>query len=108
MLSKQLGGRNTRNSGVEYFSAARISVVVNTVSVVLAAALLFGAIYNLYYVDQDQVKLGLIAVYTLAFALSVSVMSNARRAEVFGASAAYAAVLVVFVSGDLGRNQNPD
>lgn len=82
-------------------------MVVNTVSVVLAAALLFGAIYNLYYVDRDQVKLGLIAVYTLAFALSVSVMSNARRAEVFGASAAYAAVLVVFVSGDLGRNQDP-
>lgn len=80
--------------------------MINTISVVLAVNLLFGAIYNLYYVDRDQVKLGLIAVYTFAFALSVSLISNARRTEVFGACAAYAAVLVVFVSGDLGRNHD--
>jgi len=69
----------------------------------LAATLLFGAIYNLYYVKRHQVKLGLIVLYTLGFALSISLISNARRAEIFGACAAYAAVLVVFVSGNLGN-----
>ena len=67
----------------------------------LAAALLFGAIYTLYYIDSDQIKLGLIAGFTTAFALCVSLITNARRGEVFGACAAYAAVLVVFVSGGL-------
>lgn len=75
--------------------------MVSTINAILAATFLFGAIYNLYYVTQDQVKLGLIAGYTVCFALSVSIVTNARRSEVFGASAAYAAVLVVFVSGGL-------
>jgi hypothetical protein len=34
--------------------------------------------------------------------MSVALCTNARKAEVFAATAAYAAVLVVFVSGDLG------
>ncbi|KAK5217409.1 hypothetical protein LTR72_009526 [Exophiala xenobiotica] len=98
---------DSSSSNVEYFSARRISTAVNVITVLLAAALLFGAIYNLYYVRRNQIKLGLIAVYTLAFALSISLISNARRAEVFGACAAYAAVLVVFVSGNLGSTNDP-
>lgn len=76
------------------------------VYVVLAAVLLFGAIYNLYFVRDDQKRLGLIAGYTVVFALCVGLLTNARRSEIFGACAAYAAVLVVFVSGDLGSNTN--
>jgi hypothetical protein len=47
-------------------------------------------------------KLGFIALFTVLFAGAIPLVTNARRAEVFGACAAYAAVLVVFVSGDLG------
>jgi hypothetical protein len=92
-------------AGIQYFSPQRIAIVVNAITILLSATFLFGAIYNLYYVRRDQVKLGLIAGYTVAFALSISLISNARRAEIFGACAAYAAVLVVFVSGDLGKGQ---
>ena len=77
---------------------------MNVITILLAASLLFGAIYNLYFVQREQVKLGLIAGYTLAFALSISLISNARRVEIFGACAAYAAVLVVFVSGNIGNS----
>ena len=69
---------------------------------ILAAVLLFGAIYNLYRVRDDQKRLGLIAGYTLAFAICVGLVTNSRRSEVFAACAAYAAVLVVFVSGNIG------
>ena len=71
-------------------------------NVILAAALLFGAILNLYYVTNDVKRLGLIAGYTIAFAVCVGLVTNARRSEVFAACAAYSAVLVVFVSGNLG------
>lgn len=64
--------------------------------------LLFGAIYNLYYVKSDQKRLGLIAGYTVLFAICMGLMAKARRAEIFGACSAYAVVLVVFVSGGLG------
>ena len=97
-----LESRPSNGSSLAYISARRISIVVGIVNVLSAAAFLFGAIYNLYYVDKDQIKLGLIAGYTIAFALCISLITNAKRSEIFGACAAYAAVLVVFVSGDLG------
>ncbi|PVH93843.1 hypothetical protein DM02DRAFT_603402 [Periconia macrospinosa] len=78
---------------------------VAAVSMTLAAILLIVAIISLYSVANPKAKLGLIALYTLLFALSVALLTNARRAEVFGATAAYAAVLVVFVSGDLGSSR---
>ena len=74
------------------------------INILLAAVLLFGAVYNLYYVKNEKGRLGLIDGYTVAFALCVGLLTNARRSEVFGACAAYAAVLVVFVSGNLGTS----
>lgn len=44
----------------------------------------------------------MIAAFTVLFAVSVGLLTNAKRVEIFAATAAYAAVLVVFVSGDLG------
>lgn len=38
----------------------------------------------------------------MLFAACVGILTNARRDQIFGATAAYAAVLVVFVSSDLG------
>lgn len=51
---------------------------------------------------DEQKRLGLIAGYTTAFAICVGLVTKARRSVVFAACAAYAAVLVVFVSGNLG------
>lgn len=78
------------------------------INVILVAALLFGAICNLYYVTNEEKRLGLIAGYTATFAICVGLMTRARKVEVFASCAAYAAVLVVFVSGNLGRpSRNP-
>lgn len=94
------------NGRVGYISEPKIQVFVGAVNILLAAAFLFGAIYNLYYVQDPRKTLGLITGYTVAFALSIGLITSARRAEIFGACAAYAAVLVVFVSGNLGNNAN--
>lgn len=80
--------------------------IVAALDVVIAATLLIGAIVNLYLVPNPKAKLGFVAMYTVLFALSVALCTNARRAEVFAATAAYAAVLVVFVSGDLGGTKS--
>ena len=76
--------------------------MVAVLNVIIAAVLLFGAILNLYFVVDEQKRLGLIAGYTIAFATCVGLVTKAKRSEVFGASAAYTATLVVFVSGNLG------
>jgi hypothetical protein len=80
---------------------------VAVISIVLAAILLIGAITSLYFVTKPAARLGMIGAFTVLFALSVGVMTNATRAEVFTATAAYAAVLVVFVSGNLGNSIQP-
>lgn len=68
-----------------------------------AAILLIGAIVSLYYVSRPKSKLAMIAIFTILFAASVGTLTSAKRQEVFAASAAYAAVLVVFVSGDFDK-----
>jgi hypothetical protein len=40
--------------------------------------------------------------WTVLFAACVSLLTNARQDQIFGAITAYAAVLVVFVSRNLG------
>lgn len=75
--------------------------VVTVLSIIGAALLLEVAIVTLYIVTNDHIRFGLIAVFTSVFAAALSLLSNARRVEMFGATAAYAAVLVVFLSGNL-------
>ncbi|KAF4947657.1 hypothetical protein FSARC_13918 [Fusarium sarcochroum] len=93
----------TTESSISYASGKKIATFISYLSTILAALLLIGAILVLYNVESDNLKLGLIALFTVIFSASVGLLTNARRAEVFGATAAYAAVLVVFVSGDLGN-----
>ena len=70
-------------------------------SIIGATLLLEAAIVALYLVTNDHIRFGLIALFIGLFAGAISLFSNARRAEMFASTAAYAAVLVVFVSGNL-------
>jgi hypothetical protein len=74
--------------------------------VLLAAGLLFGAIYHFHSTNSDHVKLGLIVAYTVVFGCFVGLVTNARRSDVFAACAAHCPVLVVFISGNLSSNSN--
>ncbi|KAF4870207.1 hypothetical protein CGCSCA1_v010531 [Colletotrichum siamense] len=98
---------DTKQNGVQIgrYEERSISIAVAVISTLIAAFLLIGSITGLYFVKNDAAKLGLIAFFTTLFALSVGLTTNARRAEIFAGTAAYAAVLVVFVSGDLSSSQ---
>jgi uncharacterized membrane protein len=83
----------------EYVVESHIHWVGAVVSTLVAAILLLGAIFLLRILDQkEDAQLSAIAMFTILFSASVRVMTNARRAEIFASTAAYAAVLVVFVS----------
>ncbi|KKZ62127.1 hypothetical protein EMCG_03371 [[Emmonsia] crescens] len=94
--------RRGRDDGTRYYRLRHISRAVAVISTLIVIVDLVGAIVSLYYIRKPEARLGLIAAFTIVFGLSLRFASNAKRAEIFGASAAYAAVLVVFVSGDLG------
>jgi hypothetical protein len=54
----------------------------------VATILLVGAIAGFYLIQEPLPRLGMLGGFTAAFALSVCLMTNARRVEVFAASAA--------------------
>jgi peptidoglycan/LPS O-acetylase OafA/YrhL len=68
-------------------------------STVLAFGLLFGAIEALHGQKNHQKRLAILAGFVLAFAVCVALFTGAKRTDIFAATAAYAAVLVVYVSG---------
>jgi hypothetical protein len=80
------------------FKETSIARTVNVVTILVAAIFLIGTIVGFYFVQRPAVKLGMIAAFATAFAGCLGLITNARRVEIFAATAAYAAVLVVFVS----------
>jgi hypothetical protein len=84
-----LKDRKRSKPGMAYASDTAIATFVACFSTFLAALLLIGAIVILYKVRSSDWRLGLIATFTCLFAGSVGLLTNARRAELFGATAAY-------------------
>jgi hypothetical protein len=50
---------------------------VTAISIIVAAILLIEAIISLYIIKQPNKRLAMIACYTVLFALSVSLLTNA-------------------------------
>lgn len=85
-----------------YIRESSLAKCVAIISSILSAILLFGSIASLYFVHNPYALLGMLGGWTVLFAVSVGWLTNAKRDQVFAATAAYCAVLVVFVSGTLG------
>ncbi|KAK3986764.1 hypothetical protein QBC44DRAFT_332719 [Cladorrhinum sp. PSN332] len=94
--------------GTRYFRRRHVSRTVALISTVVAATELVGAIVSLFYIRDPGARLGVISAWTIGFGLSLRLLTNAKRAEIFASSAAFAAVLVVFVSGDLAGHGSPE
>ncbi|KAH7348793.1 hypothetical protein BKA65DRAFT_383893, partial [Rhexocercosporidium sp. MPI-PUGE-AT-0058] len=83
-----------------YFSEGRIQFAGNVISTIFCAILLLGAMAVLSVLDRQRwkLRLGMVSLFTSLFAFMVDLLKNARRAEIFASTAAYAAVLVVYIS----------
>ena len=69
----------------------------------IATVHLIGSILALYFVTDPDARLALVILFIVLFALGLSISTGATRDSIFAATAAYTAVLVVFVSGNLGN-----
>jgi hypothetical protein len=96
---------NISTDPVIYTSHARIDTFVTFLTMALAATFLYGSIWSLYYVQTPVKTLGLLTMWTVLFAAVLASVTNSRRSEMFSVCAAYAAVLVVFVSGNAGTSR---
>lgn len=73
-----------------YFSDQRIQWLGAMISGVLSAVLLIGAIVCLLLVSNTGagMMIGMIVLFTCLFAAVVSLLTNARRTEIFASTAA--------------------
>ena len=83
--------------------------VVRLCSTAVAAILVIGPILALYFTKNQDVNLALVIAFVILFAIGLSICTGATRDSIFAGTAAYAAVLIVFVSGNLsnGGRHNP-
>jgi hypothetical protein len=84
-----------------YSSSDSLVSLGNKVAAILASLLTTVPILILRFVPSINWRLGLIVLFTFLFSSTLAFMCNPRRAELFAASAAFAAVQVVFL-GSVG------
>ena len=73
---------------------------VTFIGLVFAIAFLIVAIWVIYVIKKFVVKLGVLTAFVAVFGVWINYATTATRSEVFAATAAYAAVLVVYVGKD--------
>lgn len=86
----------------------RLNKVITWISVCLVVAWLVGAIVGLFYWRSNHGRLFLLSILTLGFAFTILLITTARRHDVFASTAAYAAVLVVFIGSTLQSANTPN
>lgn len=93
----------TSNKGINYYSSSRVDTLVNIIIAAIIFILLVIPVVVLYELSNMGSKaspfeaIGILIIFTLLFGGAMSSMTMATRQELFAASAAYCAVLVVFI-----------
>jgi hypothetical protein len=71
----------------------------NTICMILSSMIPIASIYTLYFLRSAIIRLAVIAVMSFVFSFVMTVIVHGRRADIFAATTAFAAVQVVFVTG---------
>lgn len=94
----------TSDENIHYYSASRVGKFVGLLITIVIFILLILPVVAMYRltsfgrVASTFDAVGVLIVFTLLFSAAMSLLTKARRHELFAASAAYCAVLVVFIS----------
>lgn len=78
-------------------------MIASVLSTIIDGILLIGSILIRYRVTNPDARLGIVIGFVVLFAASLQAFTSATRDSILASTAAYAAVLVVFASGELGN-----
>ncbi|KAI7778758.1 hypothetical protein LA080_001825 [Diaporthe eres] len=90
-LRRNLIGNKEQTSDGNYssrFSESTVNMIVTLVTISAAASFLLGPILGLYFLRNAAAKLAMVVLFTSLFAVKLSLITSARRAEIFAATAA--------------------
>jgi ABC-type transport system involved in cytochrome bd biosynthesis fused ATPase/permease subunit len=94
----------TDDKHIHYYSQSRIEKLVGFIITLIIFILLVLPVVAMYKLtslgnrNSTFDAVGILVVFTLLFSAAMSLLTKAKRHELFAASAAYCAVLVVFIS----------
>ncbi|KAF2197240.1 hypothetical protein GQ43DRAFT_381455 [Delitschia confertaspora ATCC 74209] len=105
----------TTNKFINFYSSSRIDTLVGVLITIIIFILLVIPVVTMYYLtsttshpnrtmseSQTLNAVGVLIVFTLLFSAAMSLLTKAQRHELFAASAAYCAILVVFIGNFTG------
>ncbi|MCJ1351954.1 MAG: hypothetical protein MMC33_001938 [Icmadophila ericetorum] len=99
--------KKTQASEIHYFDKKRVEKLVGIIITAIIFVLLILPVIGMYKLTEvgdaanpqsTFTAIGVLVVFTLLFSAAMSLLTKAQRHELFAASAAYCAVLVVFIS----------
>ncbi|KAF4634798.1 hypothetical protein G7Y89_g3322 [Cudoniella acicularis] len=76
------------DESIAIFSKKKLDQAVAVLSIFVTAVLLVVSIVTLYFATTNNMRLGLLCLFTILFAVAVNTMSNAGRAELFASTSA--------------------
>lgn len=76
-------------SEITQYSDTRLLSIVSVISIVLACLIPISSIIVLYFVSSMLARLAILVAFTACFALCLSLVTQARKVEIFTATSAY-------------------
>ncbi|KAI1368717.1 hypothetical protein F5Y08DRAFT_227349 [Xylaria arbuscula] len=98
------GNHNDESDWVSYYSDKRMNTFASGIIVGVGAILFLVPLWILYALQRPELKLAVITVFVAAFLIILSFAMVAKPFEALGATAAYAAVLMVFLQFGAGSS----
>jgi peptidoglycan/LPS O-acetylase OafA/YrhL len=109
VLSPNRAQVNTDDPNIFHYNSSRIRKTVKLLIALIVLALLAAPIFSMYKLSSMGTErtthwaLGMLMVFSLVFAGTMSLLATAKRHEVFAATAAYCAVLMVCIESQRDR-----
>jgi hypothetical protein len=95
----------TSNKYINFYSSSRIDKLIGILITLIIFCLLVAPVVAMYRLSLIEDRgsnstfdaVGVLVIFTLLFSAAMSLVTKAARHELFAASAAYCAILVVFI-----------
>ncbi|KAK4210640.1 hypothetical protein QBC37DRAFT_474901 [Rhypophila decipiens] len=101
---KRFGKLVDEEAQLRSYSDSKLQKTSQIISVVVSSTLPVLTIFVLNTLDTTTKRLGLTVLFTGVFGLLLAFFSSAKRAEIFAATATFAAVEVVFIGTSIPNN----
>ena len=97
LVGKRIRKPSKDFDGMTEYKEETITQVASLVATVISSVFPIVGVIILYFVKDLLARIGIIAGLTALFSLCLALVTDARRGEIFAATAAFSAVLVVFL-----------